>query len=264
MDWYSIDPPDWYLGEGWALTPETAGTAREDGRGPGTGPIQGWIRRWQTNSSLLIGGRNLSASGQSAEVRISIDGRVVDQISVAPGFFLRMIDLPAAPADTSGDYATVAITAQAAGERGEPDVAIEQFDAKPAGAVIFGYAEGWHEHEYDPATGRLWRWTSERALLRVRSGGRPLALRLEGETETFDTPSRVTIRAGEQVLGEISAGRTFSAVVPLPSELFERGESTITIQTDQTYVPAELRPGRSNDRRRLGLKVYDCSIREAS
>ena len=36
MDWYEIDPPDWYLGEGWALTPETAGVAREDGRGPGT------------------------------------------------------------------------------------------------------------------------------------------------------------------------------------------------------------------------------------
>ena len=31
----SIDAPDWYLGEGWALTPETAGVAGEDHRGPG-------------------------------------------------------------------------------------------------------------------------------------------------------------------------------------------------------------------------------------
>ena len=30
MDWHTIPPPDWYLGEGWALTPETAGIARED------------------------------------------------------------------------------------------------------------------------------------------------------------------------------------------------------------------------------------------
>ena len=30
-----IESPDWYLGEGWALTPETAGTAREDRTGPG-------------------------------------------------------------------------------------------------------------------------------------------------------------------------------------------------------------------------------------
>ena len=35
MDWHLIQPPDWYLGEGWSLTPETAGVARDEGRGPG-------------------------------------------------------------------------------------------------------------------------------------------------------------------------------------------------------------------------------------
>ena len=43
MDWHVIDPPDWYLGEGWAMTPETAGLAKETGRGPSRGGIQGWI-----------------------------------------------------------------------------------------------------------------------------------------------------------------------------------------------------------------------------
>ncbi len=37
MDWHVIESPDWYLGEGWALTPETAGIAREDRKGPGLG-----------------------------------------------------------------------------------------------------------------------------------------------------------------------------------------------------------------------------------
>ena len=41
MDWYRLRDPAWYLGEGWALTPETAGGAEEDGRGPGRGGIQG-------------------------------------------------------------------------------------------------------------------------------------------------------------------------------------------------------------------------------
>ena len=27
MDWHVFDAPGWYLGEGWALTPETAGVA---------------------------------------------------------------------------------------------------------------------------------------------------------------------------------------------------------------------------------------------
>ena len=63
MDWYEIDPPDWYLGEGWAITPETAGVAREDGRGPGRGGIQGWIRRWPGPATLMVGGRNLGSAG---------------------------------------------------------------------------------------------------------------------------------------------------------------------------------------------------------
>ena len=33
MDWYELDPPAWYFGEGWALTPETAGVAAEPAAG---------------------------------------------------------------------------------------------------------------------------------------------------------------------------------------------------------------------------------------
>ena len=35
MDWYVIDPPGRYAGEGWSLTPETAGVANEDRKRPG-------------------------------------------------------------------------------------------------------------------------------------------------------------------------------------------------------------------------------------
>ena len=45
MQWHIFDSPGWYLGEGWALTPETAGVAAEDRHGPGIMPIEGWIRR---------------------------------------------------------------------------------------------------------------------------------------------------------------------------------------------------------------------------
>ena len=61
MDWYRLDRPEWYAGEGWALTPETAGTAAEDHRGPGFAPIQGWIRRRHEPVTALIGGRNLGS-----------------------------------------------------------------------------------------------------------------------------------------------------------------------------------------------------------
>jgi hypothetical protein len=258
MDWYVIDPPDWYLGEGWAVTPETAGIAKEDGRGPGIAPIQGWIRRQAGASTLMVGGRNL-AGDPSPRVRVEVDGRQVDDTIVPPGFFLRLIDLPAT-AVPSSDYAAVSISASSA------DIAIEQFDAKPAGAVLFGYSDGWHEQEYNPATGRAWRWTSERASLHVRSDAQPLLLRLEGETETFQRDSRVIVRAGDRVLGEAMVGRSFSVSIRVPAEVFAGGDTTITIETDQIYVPAErrfrLRP--SGDQRHLGLKIYACTITPAS
>ena len=259
MDWYAIEPPDWYLGEGWAVTPETAGIAREDHKGPSVEPIRGWIRRWPMAATLMVGGRNLAAGGPGqAHLRVAVDGRLVDEATVAPGFFLEMIDLPAAALSGSGDYAVVTVSADS------DQIAIEQFDAKPVGSVIFGYSEGWHEQEYNPSTGRLWHWTSERASLRVRSERRALLLRFEGETETFRKPSHIVIRAGDEVLDEEDVGDTFSVAVGLPAALFERGETTISIETDQVYVPGERRFRRSNDRRHLGLKIYQCSIRPPS
>ena len=55
MDWHVFDAPGWYLGEGWSLTPETAGVASEDHHGPGIAPILGWIRRRQEEMTLMIG-----------------------------------------------------------------------------------------------------------------------------------------------------------------------------------------------------------------
>src|SRR4029077_10957642 len=66
MDWYVFDSPGWYLGEGWALTPETAGVAEEDHRGPGFAPIEGWIRRRREAVTLMIGGRNLGTGAVPA------------------------------------------------------------------------------------------------------------------------------------------------------------------------------------------------------
>jgi hypothetical protein len=255
MDWYIIDRPAWYLGEGWAMTPETAGVAQEDGRGPSRAPITGWIRRDLGPTTVMIGGRNLATAGLSADARVSIDGRTLDQFAVAPGFFLRMVNLPAGALGGPGEYAAITIGSSVSGV----DLAIEQFDAKPTGRIVFGFAEGWNEQEYNPQTGKHWRWTGERAALRIRSERRPLLLTLAGETETFSKPSHIVVRAGSQILDEEVVGDRFSLSAGIPAELLDGGETTITIETDQTYVPAERRL-RSRDRRHLGLKIYDCRI----
>ena len=254
MDWYVIDPPDWYLGEGWALTPETAGVAGEDGRGPGRGGIEGRIRRWSKPSTILIGGRNLG--GPTTHVRIAVDGRAIDESDVPPGFFLRLLALQGDLAAGPADYSTITVNAD------RDQLAIEQFEAQPEGRVMFGYGDGWNEQEHNPATGQLWRWTTEKATLRVKAENQPLVLSLTGEIEEASS-SHITIRAGDRIVSEQDVGTAFSISATIPASLVAGPEAAITIETSAWYVPADRR-SRSQDRRHLGLKIYSCSIAAAS
>jgi hypothetical protein len=248
MDWYVFDRPGWYLGEGWAVTPETAGISDTGSYGRGRAPAQGWILRRSQPVTLMVGGRNFAGDGTSAILNITIDGRPVGQQSVPPGFFLRMMPVAL---EGPGDYATLAIET-----RGE--VAIEQFDAQPPERVVFGYGDGWNERELDSSTGKLWRWMSDRGELRVRSTGQRMRLTLAGVTETFSKPSHVTIRVGDRIVAEQEAGESFSIRAEIPADR-SGGEQVVTIETDQVYVPAE-RSARTADRRRLGLKVFECTL----
>jgi hypothetical protein len=256
-DWYTLRQPAWYLGEGWSLTPETAGVAGEDGKGPGKGAIEGWIRRFPGPGTLMIGGRNLIDGGPPIHVRVLLDGQVMDEATVPPGFFLRLTTLEAGRLLGSGDYARLTVSADRDG------LAVEQFDAQPAGRPVFGFAEGWHELEHNTTTGRVWRWTSERALLRVRPEGHDLTLVLDGETDPGTEAPRVVIKAEGRTIADQRVGRTFSIRVAVPAGVLPGPEATISVETDQTHVPAE-QSWRTRDRRRLGLRVYECRIAPAS
>jgi len=256
MDWYELRAPAWYLGEGWALTPETAGVANAAGKGPGRGAIEGWIQRTSGPATVMVGGRNLAGAGPSARIRVAIDGRMIDEANAAPGFFLRMTRLAAGSLAGAGDYARVTVSADS------PHVAVEQFDAQAAGRVLFGFGDGWHEGEYSPATGRRWRWMSDRALIRLRAEGHALSMRLRGESEA-ENDSHVVIRVGDRIVAEQTIGRTLALSVKIPAAAVAQDETIIAIETDGSYVPAERYSG-SQDRRRLGLKIFECEIKPAS
>ena len=256
MDWYQLDSPAWYLGEGWALSPETAGVAAAAGRGPGSGGSHGWIRRTSLPVTVMLGGRLLPGGAVSSRVEILLDGKVVDQSDVTPGFFLRMVELPAGALSGAGDYGALEVRADV------DRVAIEQFDAQPAGTLVFGFADGWHEHEYDPATGESWRWTSDRATIRVRAAGKGLSLRIRGESEAGEDLG-LTIRADDRIIASTRVGRVFMVNASIPAGVFTSEEHVLTIETDGSFIPAETR-WRSQDRRRLGLKILSFEITPAS
>jgi hypothetical protein len=162
-------------------------------------------------------------------------------------------------------------------------VAIEQFDVSES-RPVFGFADGWYEHEYNPRTGRQWRWMSEQNEIRLHSPARretgsglapgpdgpalpspDLTLVLEGESplKYFSRPSRLVIRAGGMVVRDETLRSDFLLTTRIPSELVRNRVSTITLETDQTYVPAE-RSKRTQDRRHLGLRIFKCELRPAN
>jgi hypothetical protein len=260
VDWVRIGPPGWFVEEGWALTPETAGMARLMGRGPHLGPIIARVRRGAGARRLLVGGRNLAGpTDPAARFTIAVDGRPLESWDVAPGFFLRTIDVPEDALAGAGPFA--ALTIQSTATTGEAVIptAVEQFDIQPTGTTMWGFDEGWHEAEYSPALG-VWRWTSERAVIRLvgATGAVRVTVRFEAPLRYFESPSDITVTAGEAQLASaaISAETRFAFDVPFNAIVANDGR--IALATTNVFVPAER--GGAPDRRRLGLRVFELRV----
>jgi hypothetical protein len=275
MDWYRIARPEWYVGNGWALTPEAAGVSAADGLGLASGALEAWVARDPRGVKLVIGGRNLEPLARP-RVSVTADGISQDDWQPTPGFFLRFITLRLADplGDGPGEYARVQIQSTPPAQ-----VAVEQFDASATRAV-FGYGDGWHEPEFNPETGLRWRWLSERGELRyhVRPAIARLRLHLEGESPRayFPRGSRLIVRTsgaespgsqrspdGNLVFDQIISGH-FSIDVVVPGGEPSGGDRTVTLETDQVFVPAERSWRRSADRRHLGLRIFSCEMVPAS
>jgi hypothetical protein len=254
MDWYRVERPDWYVGEGWALSPEAAGVADVDRRGLRYGSIDGWIRSAALDGgALVIGGRNFdpTAAGLTATA-----GEWSTTLAATPGFFVHMVRLPRSAAPSPGDYVKLTLSAPRAA-----NVAIEQFDASTNRAVL-GFGPGWFEPELDPQSGVRWRWLGERAELKYMnadSGSSGWMLHLEGESprKYYPRNSRLVVRSGPEALVDMEVGADFTIDVPVPSV----PAGALAIETDQTHVPAESGWRRSADRRRLGLRIFRCELR---
>ncbi len=266
MDWYLMTPPQWFLAEGWALTPETGGLATQNNKGPGQpdGAV-GYVRRRPDAMRLMIGGRNLgAATDPMVRFSLDVDGHVLDTWDVAPnpGFFLKQLPLPAGALNGEGEFAQLTVRAtRADGHTGVASAAIEQFDAQPTDAVMVGYDNGWHEREFDPRTGQMWRWTSDAAALRIWNGGHDVHVRLNVESPIryFSSPPNIVVRVGKQDIKRASPRAEFVIDVDVPAQMLEQAGGFVTLTTDQTFVPAERERG-STDRRRLGLRVFGVTV----
>jgi hypothetical protein len=257
--WYRMPAPGWFAEEGWALTPETSGMARLRGHGPDREPITAWVRRRSTATRLLIGGRNLAAkSDPSARFTLAIDDVTLQSWDVAPGFFLHVFDLPAGQLSGQGEFAKLTVRSVPATGTAPILTAIEQFDLQGPETTIWGYDSGWQEAEYGPLSG-VWRWTSDRATLRIVGPpvARKVILSIESPLKYFGTAPHVRVSAGERELAASTVAGSVEWSIDVPADALASTGGLITITTDKTFVPAE-RGGP--DLRVLGLRVFSVQV----
>jgi hypothetical protein len=254
--WYRIPTPGWFAEDGWALTPETAGTARVRGKGPHLAPITAMIRRRPNAARVMIGGRHLGAAGDPpVRFTVSIDGVAFQQFDAAPGFFLQVFDIPPGRLAGEGQWAT--LTVQSTGVSGTAPIqtAIEQFDVQDDHATMWAYGDGWQEAEFSQALG-VWRWTSDRAALRFIGPPRSvrITMTIESPLRYFDAAPAVTVKAGDREMASATIDAAKEWTFDVPADALRASGGVVTIATDKIFVPAERSGGA--DQRRLGLRVF--------
>ena len=266
VDWYRMDPPGWFAGEGWELTPETAGIARASRTRLHQRPINAHVRRRSDPMVAIIAGRHLApATLPSSIIEVAIDGMPVQSWRIDPAKdginFFQVLQLPKGIPAGSGDYAALTISARAEKPGvATPEVAVEQFDIQPVNTVMSGFANGWHEAEYNNRTGVAWRWTSERADLRIMPSNATVQITLRGESplKYVDAAPTVRVRAGARELAVFQPDRDFTWRITVPGDVLEASAGVVTIETDKVYLPGEAEG--TADARHLGLRIFETVV----
>ncbi len=248
IEWYHMRPPNWMLDRGWSVTAETGGVSARDRAGPPTAPAVAWVRRGSGETTVLLGGRHLGAG--TAPVRLTWHGTLLESFDAAPGFFLRVLRLPASASVDRGGYQPLEVAS--AGQ-----ISLEQFDAQGPGTPMFGYDTGWQEPEYNASEGRSWRWMSEKAVLWARPVGRPVTLRLTGEDPRryFDGAPHVRVLIGDAEVAAFDPSGDFEQTVTLPAGLLLAANGRVTLESSRFFVS-----GRGGDQRHLALRIYRVTV----
>lgn len=252
-------PPGWMLDRGWAVSAEVAGITEKEGYGPHRKPSVAWVRGRPDATTLLIGGRNLGAEGESdTQLSVTLNGLALATWIARPGFFFHTVELPAGTLTGLG-YLALEVTAQSTSDR-PVRVSLEQFDVQVRGVPMIGLLEGWQEPEYDRAMGRAWRWMSDRAVMWVRPVGRDVTVTLRGGSpmRDFDAPPRLKATINGREIASLSPHGDFVWEIPIRATDLP-SDGRVMIESDQHFVPGD-RDGTA-DRRRLAVRIFAYAAR---
>jgi hypothetical protein len=266
--WYRLPRPGWFAGPGWSLSLEAGGVTVASKTGLEYRTIEAWVRARPEPAWMLIGGLDLAGPGSRPSlVRVTLGDAVLDAWRVDPAAnasFLRTIALPQGVPGEPGQYARLRVSARAEEDGAPtPPIAIRQFNLQSAPTLMFGFDAGWHEEEFDAASRRRWRWTSETSVLRIVPP-RDVELRLRGESPLnyFDESPTVRVRAGGRLLGTLRPADDFDWRLLVPADALEASDGALVVETDRVYLPGEAEG--TSDARRLGLRLFEVALRPVS
>ena len=121
------------------------------------------------------------------------------------------------------------------------------------------YQDGWHGVE--SGTNRDWRWTTGRATIVFPNPRTAATLHLEvgGQPELLETAQRLTLEIdGTEIETlELASEAPIFHRVDVPAESLGDGATVVlTLNVEDTFVPAELTGNENRDPRELGAQVF--------
>jgi hypothetical protein len=148
----------------------------------------------------------------------------------------------------------LALTGEDAGRR---EYVVAKIQILPSSDNIFKiYGDGWHPAEVDPKNPQNeWKWTKKTATIRFQNPKKDSTLFFEydGRVDLFNPPQQVTLRIGDQVIGQFAADSKAAALKTFPMTAAQLGTGEmfdLIIDVDRTFQPG------GNDPRDLGIRVF--------
>jgi hypothetical protein len=138
---------------------------------------------------------------------------------------------------------------------------VAKIQIQPSSERIFlMYRDGWHPAEVDAKNPQNeWTWTKKAATLSFKNPKKDstLYLQYDARVDIFNPPQQVTLRIGDQVVGQFAADSKAPALLTFPVSAAQFGSTDmadLVIDVDKTFKPG------GNDLRELGIRVFHVDI----
>jgi hypothetical protein len=125
--------------------------------------------------------------------------------------------------------------------------------------IFLMYKDGWHSAENDPKNPQNeWQWTRKTATLSFKNPRKDATLYLQysARADLFNPPQLVTLKIGDQAVGQFNADSKFPKLVTFLLTAAQLGSSDsvdLVIDVDRTFKPVP-------DPRELGISVFHAYV----